>query len=138
MIFRNLVAVSPTDLGPMGITPPRDGSDISLMVNGKFVVAARPIDNLQPGHLGLSEPQRTWMAVALTDVVSVERYDHFNQGGQYVGAMDVEVGFASKNKRIETPYDQDELGKIVTQVYTVERGHRSCPLIIDRYTKTKS
>jgi hypothetical protein len=45
------------------------------------------------------------MQVALTDVVEVQTYDPFSQGSQsYLGAMDIEVGFAGK-KSTEIPYD---------------------------------
>jgi vesicle-fusing ATPase len=96
--------------------PSRDGSDMLLIVNGKYVVSARAID-MQPGSIGMSEPQRTWMGVALTDILSVDFYDAFSQGSQaYLGSMDIEVGFASKNKTPQTPYDQDDLAKEVSKV----------------------
>jgi vesicle-fusing ATPase len=43
------------------------------------------------------------------DMVQAAPYDAFSQGGQsYLGALEVEVGFAAR-KITETPYDQDEL-----------------------------
>ena len=64
----------------------------------------------------MSDPQRTWAGVAFTDAVKVQIYNPFSQGGQaYLGATDIEVGFAGK-KRVETPYDQDELAKAVIKV----------------------
>lgn len=58
------------------------------------------------------------MSIALTDYVHVESYDIFNsQGGQaYLGTMDIEIGFAGK-KTVDTPYDQDELAKMVTRIF---------------------
>ncbi len=110
--FRNLVAVSSAEFPPS-----RDGSDLLLIINGKFVVSAKPID-FPPGQIGMSEPQRTWMGVALTDVLAVEIYDVFSQGSQaYLGSMDIEVGFASKNKTPQAPYDQDDLAKEVVKVF---------------------
>lgn len=54
---------------------------------------------------------RTWMQVALTDIVDAQSYDPFSQGSSsYLGTMDVEVGFAGK-KSTDKPYDQDELAK---------------------------
>jgi vesicle-fusing ATPase len=42
-------------------------------------------------------------------MVQVQGYDAFSQGGQsYLGALEVEVGFAGRKVQ-ETPYDQDEL-----------------------------
>lgn len=110
--FRNLVAVSTQDLPPS-----RDGTDILLLINGMFVVSARPLDAFPRGSIGLSEPQRSWMGVALTDQLQAEVYDPFSQGGQaYVGSMDLEIGFASTRKITETPYDQDDLAREVTKV----------------------
>lgn len=110
--FRNLVAVSTRDLPPS-----RDGSDILLLVNKAYVVSARPLDNFPPGTIGLSEPQRSWMGVALTDQIQAEVFDPFADGNQaYIGSADIEIGFASTRKIVDTPYDQDELAKEVTRV----------------------
>lgn len=69
----------------------------------------------------MSDPQRTWAGIAFTDSVQVQIYDPFGQGGQaYVGSTDIEVGFAGK-KRVETPYDQDELASVVIKVYLFPR-----------------
>lgn len=110
--FRNLVALSTRDLPPS-----RDGTDILLLVNQTYVVSARPLDNFPPGTIGLSEPQRSWMGVALTDQIQAEVYDPFKDGNQaYIGSADIEIGFASTRKVVEAPYDQDELAKEVTRV----------------------
>ncbi|KAF2876524.1 vesicle-fusing ATPase [Massariosphaeria phaeospora] len=105
--FGNLVAVSPHDFPPS-----RDGSDIYLLVNGSFVLSARPTEGCPRGEIGLTDAQRTWAGITLgpQDVVTAEFYDAFSQGGQcYLGSLEVEVGFASTKKTTETPYDQDEL-----------------------------
>ena len=105
-IFGNISAVSSQD-----IPPSHEGHDIYLLVNGEFVVSARPIAQFERGRISLSDAQRTWMQVALTDVVDVQVYDPFHQGAQsYLGAMDVEVGFAGK-KSTDVPYDQDKLAQ---------------------------
>lgn len=104
--FGNLVAVSPQDFPP---TP--DGSDIYILVNGNYVLSARPTQGCQPGEIGLTDAQRTWAGITLgpQDVVTVQSYDAFSQGGQsYLGAVEVEVGFAAR-KTTDVPYDQDEL-----------------------------
>ncbi|CAO2654252.1 Nn.00g109850.m01.CDS01 [Neocucurbitaria sp. VM-36] len=105
--FGNLVAVSPQDFPP---TP--DGSDIYIILNGNFVLSARPTQGCQPGEIGLTDAQRTWAGITLgpQDIVSVQPYDAFSQsGGQsYLGAIEVEVGFAGR-KTTDTQYDQDEL-----------------------------
>jgi vesicle-fusing ATPase len=113
MTFMNLVAVSPSEFPPNS-----DGSDILLLLQGQYVVSARPTEGFPPGAISLSDPQRTWMGIALTDRVDVQLYDPFSQGNQaYLGSMDVEIGFASKTKKTETPYDQDELMKAITQAW---------------------
>lgn len=57
----------------------------------------------------MSDPQRTWMQIALTDEIDVQFYDAFAQGASsYLGNLDIEVGFAGR-KSTETPYDQDQL-----------------------------
>lgn len=104
--FGNLVAVSPSDFPPS-----RDGSDIYVLINGRYVLSARPTQGCQPGEIGLTDAQRTWAGITLgpQDVVAVEPYDAFSRGGQtYLGSIEVEVGFAAR-KTTDTPYDQDEL-----------------------------
>lgn len=100
------VAVSPHDFAPN-----RDGTDITLLINGTYVVSARPTQGCQPGEIGFTEPQRTWAGISLgpQDMVSAEAYNPFSHGGGvYLGSIEVEVGFMTK-KTTETPYDQDEL-----------------------------
>jgi vesicle-fusing ATPase len=110
--FGNICAVSAQD-----IPPAHDGQDVYLLINGQYVLSARPLRDFPPGHISLSEAQRTWMQVAFTDVVEVQVHDPFRQGAQsYLGSMDVEVGFAGR-KSTEAPYDQDELAKTFTQTF---------------------
>lgn len=101
------VAVSPYDFPQ---TP--DGSDIYILINGNYVLSARPTQGCQPGEIGLTDAQRTWAGITLgpQDVVTVQPYDAFSQsGGQsYLGGLEVEVGFAAR-KTTDVPYDQDEL-----------------------------
>ncbi|KAJ5687637.1 hypothetical protein N7536_010256 [Penicillium majusculum] len=107
--FGNLVAVSPQD-----IPPSRDGTDVLLLINDLFVFSARPLDGFPPGYMSMSDPQRTWANIGLRDAIKVQLYDPFSQGGQaYLGSADVEVSFASTKKRVEAPYDQDELAQVV-------------------------
>ena len=111
--FMNLVAVSPSDFPPN-----RDGSDVLLLLQGQYVVSARATDGFPSGCISLSEPQRTWMGIAMTDTVDAQLYDPFSQGHQaYLGSMDVEIGFASKTKKTDVPYDQDDLAKAITQAW---------------------
>ena len=109
--FGNLVAVSAQDI------PPSHDGDTHLLINGAYVLAARPLPQFPRGHISLSDAQRTWMQIALTDVVEVQMYDPFGQGPQsYLGSMDVEVGFAGK-KSTDVPYDQDELAQAFVHTF---------------------
>ncbi|GIC87158.1 AAA family ATPase SEC18 [Aspergillus udagawae] len=132
--FGNLVAVSTQDFPPS-----RDGLDLLLLVNDLYVFSARPLDGFPPGHISMSDPQRTWAGVAFTDSVKAQIFDPFSQGGQaYLGSTDIEVGFAGK-KRVETPYDQDELANAViknfeNQIFSpgqkILMDHKSIPLLL--------
>jgi vesicle-fusing ATPase len=96
--------------------PPRDGSDLQLLVKDLYVLSARALDDFPPGCISLSDPQRTWAKVALTDSVKVQPFDPSSQGGlTTLVSVDMEVGFAGK-KRTDSPYDQNELARAVTSV----------------------
>ncbi|KAF2772678.1 AAA-domain-containing protein [Teratosphaeria nubilosa] len=110
--FGNLCAVSAQD-----IPPGRDRQDVYLLINGQYVLSAQPLPSFPSGHISLNDAQRTWMQVALTDVVEVEQYDPFSRGAQcYLGSVDVEVGFAGR-KTTDQPYDQDELGQAFVHTF---------------------
>ncbi|KAJ5648489.1 hypothetical protein N7490_004861 [Penicillium lividum] len=133
--FGNLVAVSPQD-----IPPSRDGSDVLLLINDVFVFSARPLDGFPPGYMSMSDPQRTWANIGLRDAIKVQLYDPFSQGGQaYLGSADIEVSFASVKKRVEAPYDQDELANAVIKNFEnqlfapgqrILMDHKSIPLLL--------
>ncbi|KAI1382811.1 AAA-domain-containing protein [Hypoxylon trugodes] len=99
-IFSNRCAVSPQDF-----PPDPHGQDIHILLNGNFVVTARPTEYIPPGCISLSDPQRTWCGISMTDIVVGEKYENKVP----LSAMDIEVGFASQRKVTDVPYDQDEL-----------------------------
>ncbi|KAI9727297.1 MAG: transport between ER and Golgi ATPase protein [Chrysothrix sp. TS-e1954] len=106
-VFGNLCAASQQD-----IPRNRDGTDPYILVNNRFVFTARPLPNFPPGHISLSDPQRTFTQISLTDEVLVQAYDPSSDGGvAYLASMDLEVGFMSRTKNTEVPYDQDELAQ---------------------------
>ena len=81
------------------------------MLNNSYVLSARPFRGYEPGQISLSDPQRTWAGITLTDTVNVTIYDPFQEsGGRYLGSADVEIGFAGK-KSTDAPLDQDELAQ---------------------------
>lgn len=54
----------------------------------------------------------------MRDQFTGEIYDPFAQGGKaYLGSLDLEIGFASPNKKTEVPYDEDELAKMFIDTY---------------------
>lgn len=85
------------------------------------MLSARPTETCRPGEIGLTDRQRTWAGVSLgpNDIVTVQNYDHFAEGGgAYLASVDVEVGFAGR-KTTEAPYDQDELGSFFARVCVI-------------------
>ena len=105
-------------VSPQDLPPAQNGDDIYFLINGRFVLSARPSQNLQRGELGLNEIQRTWMQITLTDIVEVELYDPFRQGAQgYLGSIDVEVGFAGSKGGTDAPFDQDQLSEAVIKTF---------------------
>ncbi|KIH89217.1 vesicle-fusing ATPase [Sporothrix brasiliensis 5110] len=119
-IFTNICAVSPRDFPPS-----RDGSDLYLrltgnMIDGDYVITARPTPGFPDGCISLSDPQRTWLRVGMMDELVAEIYNPFSSstGGQsYLGSMDVEVGFASTKKVTDITYDQDALAQQMVQTF---------------------
>ncbi|CAK7203717.1 transport between ER and Golgi ATPase protein [Sporothrix eucalyptigena] len=119
-IFTNICAVSPRDFPPS-----RDGSDIYLrlsgrMVQGDFVVTARPTPGFPDGCIALSDPQRSWIRVGMMDELVADVYNPFasNTGREsYLAFMDVEVSFASAKKVADTTYDQEALASLMKQTF---------------------
>ncbi len=106
-------AVSPQDFPPS-----RDGADLYILLNGRNVVTARPIPNFPAGCISLSDPQRTWCDVGMMDKLTAELYYVFSQGpAAYLGALDLDVGFASVKRFTDTPYDQDMLADVFIKQY---------------------
>ena len=134
-------AVSPQDFPPN-----RDGSDLYLLLNGRYVVTARPTSGFPPGCISLSDPQRTWCDVGMMDPLIAEQFDPFAQGPQaYLGAMDLEVGFASVKKITDAPYDQDMLASVFkaqfeNQIFApgqkIIMDHKNIPLLFTVKTVT--
>ncbi|KAI1433438.1 P-loop containing nucleoside triphosphate hydrolase protein [Xylaria sp. CBS 124048] len=141
LIFSNLCAVSPEDF-----PPPRDGSYLYILIRGgqplgEYVVTAQAVPGYPRGCISLSDPQRSWCNITVRDTFTGELYDPFAQGGKpYLGTLNLEIGFASIKKRVDTPYDEDELSKIFIETYQnqvltpgqrVLMNIRNIPLAID-------
>ncbi|KHJ32245.1 putative vesicular-fusion protein sec18 [Erysiphe necator] len=126
-IFSNICAVAPQDFPPSS-----DGTDLYLLLNGKYVVTARPLQGFPAGCISLSDPQRTWCDVGMMDPVIAENFEPFLQGpNTYLGAIDLEVGFASIKKVTETPFDQDILADIFIKQFENQIFAPSQRLLMD-------
>ncbi|KAI1820931.1 P-loop containing nucleoside triphosphate hydrolase protein [Xylaria intraflava] len=141
LIFSNICAVSPDDF-----PPPRDGSYLYILIRGgqpvgEYVVTAQAIPGYPRGCISLSDPQRSWCNITVRDTFLGELYDPFASGGRaYLGTLNVEIGFASIKKRVDTPYDEDELAKtfidtfqnqVLTPGQRILMNIRNVPLAID-------
>lgn len=118
LIYGNLCAVAPEDFPPS-----RDGTDLYVLLRGgqpagEYVVTAKPVPGFPQGCISLSDPQRSWCGITMRDQFIGELYDPFSAGGKaYLGSLDIEIGFASPNKKTDTPYDEDDLCKIFIDTY---------------------
>ncbi|KAI1117585.1 P-loop containing nucleoside triphosphate hydrolase protein [Nemania sp. NC0429] len=116
LIFSNICAVSPEDF-----PAPPNGSYLYIIIRGgqpftENVVTAETVPGYPRGCISLSDPQRTWCGITVTDRFTGELFDPFSAGGKvYIGSVNLEIGFASKTKRADTPYDEDELANIFVQ-----------------------
>ncbi|KAG8427623.1 transport between ER and Golgi ATPase protein [Metarhizium acridum] len=115
LIYGNICAVAPEDFPPN-----RDGTDL---YNPSCEVASQKENSssqqgLYPAFLkvALVSPTLSVLGVNITirDTFTGELYDPFAQGGRaYLGSVDLEVGFASPNKRTDVPYDEDHLASAI-------------------------
>lgn len=106
-------AVSPRDFGE---------GDLHIYIQNRdgagFVVAARGIPNFPQGHIALNEKQRQWTRIGQLDTFVGMAYDPFRQGKEvYLGALELQVSFASPNKRVDDIFDEDELTTIFKQTF---------------------
>ena len=98
------------------------------------------MEGFPQGKISLNDRQRTWINVGMMDPLIAEVYDPFSQGGDvYLGALDIEVGFASQKKITDAPYDQDVLADVFikqfeNQVFAPGQmllmDHKNIPLVI--------
>lgn len=66
------------------------------------------------------------------DELRGELYDPFAHGhAAYVGSIDVEVGFASARKLVDTPYDQDELASLFIRSFQNQIFSPGMRLLLD-------
>lgn len=110
LIYTNRCAVSSLDF-----PRPADRSDVYVMIRGgqpagEYVVVAEPRDEVQQGCISLSDPQRSWARIGMTDQFVGEIYDPFSQGDQaYIGSIDVDIDFASASKKSSDEFKETDL-----------------------------
>ncbi|KAF2760030.1 AAA-domain-containing protein [Pseudovirgaria hyperparasitica] len=123
--FGNLAAVCPQDF-------PSAQGDIYILINGTYVLTARPTSGCQPREIGLTDAQRTWAGITLgpNEIVNVSTYDAFGPNSLYLGNISVEVGFASR-KSTDTQYDQDELAAQVIKTFSEQMLAPGQSLLMD-------
>lgn len=97
----NVAAVNPADLP----------DNIYIIVDNLFVFTTRHSNDVPAGTIGFNGNQRTWGGWSLNQDVQVKSFDLFKYAGKasYLGTIDMEITFRSRNKAVATPFDQDEL-----------------------------
>ncbi|KKA27223.1 hypothetical protein TD95_003337 [Thielaviopsis punctulata] len=140
LIYQNVCAVSSADFQPNA-----DGSDIYVLITNvegqEFVVTARPMQFFPRGCISMSEPQRSWARIGTRDAFTGRQWNPFSGGNKqvYIGSMDVEIGFASPNKKSTQKYKEDDLQNFFTRGFQnliMQPGQRiimdlaSIPLLI--------
>lgn len=118
-IFANAAAVDAQDWGlaPMAEVILRVAGD--RLGTADFVVHARGFPGLGQGMIAFGEPQRLWLNnISPGDTVVVEEFNPIELGQKsYMGAVEVAIEFASKNKATDAPYDQESLAKHFIKCY---------------------
>jgi vesicle-fusing ATPase len=107
--FANIVALSQMDADQL-----RGGRDSNptfyVLINDDFVLTAKVTPQSQPGEIGMTDGQRTWIGISLgpQEQVRVRAYDAYGPGAMYLKNITLDVGFASR-KSTDASYDQEEL-----------------------------
>lgn len=118
-IFANAAAVDAQDWGlaPMAEVILRVAGD--RLGTADFVVHARGFPGLGQGMIAFGEPQRLWLNnISPGDTVVVEEFNPIELGQKsYLGAVEIAIEFASKNKATDAPYDQESLAKHFIKCY---------------------
>lgn len=90
-----------------------------VIINDRYVLTARVHHSLQPGTIAPTGPQREWGQLSLRDPVKVDPFDIFARGNKnvYLGSINVEIDFYSKNNVTQSPYEQETLAKRFLHVF---------------------
>lgn len=91
---------------------------IRTQEGGEYVVAARGIPGFPSGYIALNEKQRQWARIAQRDVFVGQPYDPFRYGkNAYLGAVQLQVSFASPSKKTDDVYSDDELNPVFLSTF---------------------
>ncbi|KAI0479360.1 P-loop containing nucleoside triphosphate hydrolase protein [Xylariaceae sp. FL0804] len=113
--FGNRCAVSVRDFAAELVPGDQSNSQgicFPLLLNKSFVVTAQPTQLAEDGTISLSEPQRMWSGITMTDMISAESY----RNPEPLLSMDVEVSLASRSaSAANLKIDQRDLWRFITQ-----------------------
>lgn len=96
--------------------------NIHVEIEGCFVFTTRHSPLTPPGTIGLNGTQRFWAGVSPNQEVRVRKYDIFSETGKqpYIGTMNLEISFKNKQRAVQTPFDQDELAKVLINTFQTQ------------------
>ena len=106
--YSNIVSVSSDQFSPSQFD-----STFYVKLNNQYVCTAGT-SRTAYGEIGLSRPQRNWTGTSTGDIIEVEKYDPFQEGG--IGSLTVDVSFGVAKTTTETQYDEDQLQQHFTKV----------------------
>ncbi|CCF31963.1 ATPase [Colletotrichum higginsianum] len=121
LIYANVAGVSYRDFAPS-----RDGTDINILIRARDpvrgtvrenVVRARPTPELPEGTISLSDPQRQWLKIGMTDTFEGEVYDASRQGATHLEAMDLELSWASMKRDPNYEFTHEYLAKVFERFF---------------------
>ncbi|KAL0940324.1 vesicular-fusion protein sec18 [Colletotrichum truncatum] len=117
LVFGNRAGVSYQDFAPR-----KESSDIDIVVRvrdpirksvAEYVVRASPSPDIPQGSVCLSNHQRQWLKIALTDRFDAEPYSPYQQGVKPLMAMDLELSWASAKINPNYTFDHQYIEHLV-------------------------
>lgn len=96
----------------LGCHPDEFESNAYVIVDDLYVFTAGSLGpSVGRGTIGASGSHREWAQWSLGQQVTVKHFDPFGNGQQaYLGSLDLEIGFFSRNKITNDQLDGEELG----------------------------
>lgn len=99
----NCVAVHPADFP----------DNVYVSIKNEFVFTTKASSQMEPGTIGLNGDQRMWTALTMNQEIAVQSFDMFQNSKKqaYLGEVNIEISFRSRNKAHNKQYDPEELAK---------------------------